>query len=72
MWYGHVTRRDDEWVELGKVVMRLECGREEKERKTKSEVDGQRECGLVEGEGTARGRICKTGLCGGNLSETSK
>ena len=30
------------------------CGREEKERKTKAEVDGQCECGL-EGEGTVRG-----------------
>ena len=33
-WYGHVLRREDEYV--GKIVM----AREKKERKTKAEVVG--------------------------------
>ena len=44
-----------------------EGGGEEKERKTKAEVDGQCECGL-EGDGiVGRGSEYITGLCGGNL-----
>ena len=48
--YGHVTRRDDEYV--GKRVMRTDvyCQREEKERKTEAEVDGQCACGLESDE----------------------
>ena len=41
-----------------------------RERKTEEKVDGQCKCGL-EGEGTVGGGDASTGLCGGNLSETS-
>ena len=37
-WYGHVLRREDEYV--GKRVMGMEVSGEKKERKTKAEVDG--------------------------------
>ena len=55
-----LTRRDDEYEENAEDG----CGREEKERKTEAEVDGQSECGH---EGRDRRRR-KTGLYGGNLS----
>ena len=37
-WYGHVLRREDEYV--GKRVMAMEVPGEKKERKTKAEVVG--------------------------------
>ena len=38
-WYGHVIRRDEEWV--SKRVKGDRCAREEKERKTEAKVDEQ-------------------------------
>ena len=48
---GRLKRRWMDSVNEDLRVMRtdVDCGREEKERKTEVEVDGQRECGL-EGE----------------------
>ena len=37
-WYGHVLRREDEYI--GKRVMAMEVPGEKKERKTKAEVVG--------------------------------
>ena len=37
-WYGHVLRREEEYV--GKIVIVMEVPREKKGRKTKAEVVG--------------------------------
>ena len=39
--YGHVVKRDEEYV--GKILMRMDMD-VEKERKTEAEVDGQWKC----------------------------
>ena len=41
-WYGHVTRRDEEYVR--KRVMRLDVDVRRRLRETEAEVDGQCEC----------------------------
>ena len=68
-WNGRVMRREKEC--LGKQGMSLSyedgCGWE-KEMKTEAEMDGQCNCGLEGERIVGKG---KTGLCGGNLSETS-
>ena len=56
---GHVMRRDEEY---GGNSDGDGCGREEKERKTEAEVDGQCKCGL-EGEGTISGEETQKPIC---------
>ena len=46
--YGHVMRRDEEYVEK---EYQDGCGGEEKKRKSEEEKDGHCDCGL-EGEGS--------------------
>ena len=63
--YGHVTRRDEEYV--GEKSDEDGCGREKKETKTKADSDERYTCGLLGGGGGRRG---KTGLCGGNCIDS--
>ena len=67
-WYGHVLRREDEYV--GKRVMGMEVSGEKKERKNKAEI------GWITSGTTCRRVNCqestrKTGLYGGVSQDTS-
>ena len=64
-WYGHVLRREDEYV--GKRVMAMEPGGagEKKERKTKAEVHGWIASGTTCPRENCPGRTLKTELDGG-------
>ena len=57
-WYGHVLRREDEY--LGKSVMGMEVPGENKERKTEADVVGQHQERLVE-ERIVRGGRARPG-----------
>ena len=66
-WHAHDMRRDGECV--GKRVTRIDVeGRRRKGRPKRRWMDS---VNVVMREKGCRGKRCNTGLCGGNLSDSS-